>query len=139
MDRTMEGAELSRRSDIEGEAEIRQMVDLFYERVKADELIGPVFEEKVNDWSQHLPTMYRFWGSLLLGKGGYAGNPFAKHVTLDLEKAHFARWIELFLSTVDEHFEGPKAEHAKGAARSIAHSFQVRMGIDPFGVEGRIF
>ncbi len=125
--------------EIFGEAEIRQMVDAFYERIREDDLLGPIFEERIEDWSKHLPTMYSFWGSILLGKAEYSGNPFAKHMPLPVEHDHFERWIRLFIETVDYLFSGPKAEQAKAAAKSIAHSFQIRMGINPFGDSGRIY
>lgn len=127
------------RSDITGEQDIRQLVDSFYEGIRSDSLLGPIFNERVEDWSKHLSTMYAFWNSLLFGATQYKGNPFAKHMDLPVDKPHFDRWLELFLATVDRLFEGPKADQAKGAAKSIAHSFQVRMGIPPFGEDGRIF
>ena len=126
-------------SDIEGDEGIRLLVDRFYERIRGDDLLGPVFDERVADWSRHLPTMYAFWGSILFGKSDYHGNPFAKHMDLPVDKEHFDRWLKLFQETVDQLFHGPKAEHAKGAAKSIAHSFQVRMGVNPFGESGRIY
>ncbi len=60
---------------------------------------------------------------MLLGTGTYRGAPFPKHAVLPVEKAHFDRWLELFLATVDELFSGPKAEEAKGRALSIADTF----------------
>lgn len=126
-------------SDIVGEKEIRQMVDRFYERIRSDELLGPVFNNQIEDWSKHLPTMYSFWKTILLGKNEYYGNPFAKHMNLEVQKEHFDRWLELFVCTVDQLFAGPKAEQAKAAAKSIAHSFQVRMRIDPFGASSRVY
>lgn len=120
-------------SDIVGDAEIRHLVDSFYETIREDDLLGPVFNERVDDWSKHLPTMYAFWGNMLFGEKGYQGNPMAKHMTLPVDHEHFERWIELFLETVDKLFVGQKAEQAKGAAKSIAHTFQLRMGINPYG------
>lgn len=126
-------------SDIKGERDIRILVDSFYEGIRSDPMLGPLFKERVRDWSKHLPTMCAFWTSLLFGSPDYKGNPFAKHVELPVEKKHFDRWLELFTQTVDRLFEGSKADQAKGAAKSIAHSFQVRMGIDPFGGSERFF
>ena len=120
-------------TDIEGEQDIKLLVDSFYETIREDDLVGPVFNERIEDWSKHLPTMYAFWGHMLFGQKGYQGNPMAKHLDLPVDHHHFARWVELFIETVDKHFVGQKAEQAKGAARSIAHTFQIRMGIHPFG------
>ena len=120
-------------SDIEGEEDIQQLVDSFYETIREDDLLGPVFNDRVDDWSKHLTTMYAFWGHMLFGQKGYQGNPMAKHLDLPVDHQHFARWVELFIETVDKQFAGKKAEQAKGAAQSIAHTFQIRMGINPFG------
>jgi hemoglobin len=68
---------------------------------------------------------------LLFGSGTYQGAPFPKHSVLPVGKAHFDRWLELFLATVDENFSGPKAEEAKGRALSIADTFARRMGVLP--------
>ncbi len=124
-------------TDLENEADIRWMVDAFYEQIRQDALLGPVFDEKVGDWGRHLPTMYAFWNRLLLGKEGYDGNPWLKHAQIPLEKAHFNRWLELFTQTVETRFSGPRATQAVGVAKSIAHSFQARMGIDPFIGSGK--
>lgn len=120
------------KTDILGEAEVKEMVDAFYGKIREDSLLGPVFNSMVDDWSQHLPTMYSFWGSLLFRTGNYSGNPFAKHMALSIQKEHFTQWLKLFNETLDENFSGPMTEQARAASQSIAHSFQIRMGIDPF-------
>jgi hemoglobin len=117
--------------DIDSQARIRLMVDSFYSHVRQDGLLGPIFEQAIEDWSAHLPKMYLFWEKLLFGTGAYEGNPFQKHVELPVEKEHFNRWVDLFVQTVDEHFLGPKAEEVKALARRIAATFQLRMGMTP--------
>ena len=93
-----------------------------------DELLGPVFNDVAQvDWTTHLPIMYRFWESMLLGAGSYQGAPFPKHAALPVQKDHFARWLALFVETVNANFAGPKAEEAKGRAASIADTFAQRM------------
>lgn len=116
------------RTDIAAEQDIKLLVDSFYQKVNADELLAPIFNDlaKVN-WAEHLPTMYRFWGSLLLRTNNYQGQPWPKHAVLPVDTAHFSRWLTLFRQTVDEHFTGPKATEAKNAAASIADTFQNRM------------
>lgn len=126
------------KTDILGDAEIKTMVDSFYEKIRKDSLLGPVFNSMIDDWSKHLPTMYSFWGSMLFRKGEYCGNPFAKHFNLPIQKEHFSQWLKLFEATLDENFSGEVTEHARSAAKSIAHSFQVRMGIDPFSGHGQL-
>jgi hemoglobin len=105
-------------------------VDRFYGKVRYDALLGPIFNDVAKvDWPSHMATLYSFWETMLLGAGSYRGNAFAKHAVLPVEKAHFDRWLELFLETVDESFAGAKAEEAKGRALSMADTFARRMGV----------
>jgi len=107
------------------------MVNSFYSNARQDELLGPIFEQAITDWQDHLPTMYQFWERLLFGFSLYEGNPFQKHLNLSLEAKHFTMWIKIFIQTIDQNFSGPKAEEAKRLAKNIAGSFQLRMGITP--------
>lgn len=111
--------------DLTTRLEIELLVDRFYEKVKQDELLAPVFAH-VN-WPQHLPVMYNFWASVLLGDRSYTGNPFQKHVPLPLTAPHFSRWLTLFNQTVAENFSGEKAEEAIARAQHIAAVFQYRL------------
>ena len=117
-------------NDITTEDDIRTLVHSFYERVNQDELLAPVFNDvaRVN-WEEHLPLLCQFWSSVLFRTGGYRGHPFSKHAPLPVKPEHFDRWLALFTSTVDAHFQGPKAEEAKNFARSVADTFQRRMGL----------
>ncbi len=115
------------KKDILDRSDIINLVDLFYDKVTKDELLAPVFRHV--DWPQHLPTMYNFWSSMLLGDQTYQGNPFQKHVHLTIDSSHFNRWLELFRLTVDEHFAGFKADEVKSRATSIAGVFQHKMGL----------
>jgi hemoglobin len=115
------------RKDILEREDVRILVDKFYDKVKFDELLQPVFSHV--DWPQHLPIMYNFWSSMLLGDQSYSGNPLQKHLPLPIAKNHFSRWLALFKKTVDENFEGEKAEEVKTRADSIAKIFQFKMGL----------
>jgi hemoglobin len=111
--------------DITQREDIKVLVDSFYEKVNADPLLGPVFSH-VN-WPHHLPIMYEFWSSMLLGDQTYRGNPLQRHLHLAIDKNHFAQWLVLFRETVDQNFTGRKAEEAKMRAQSIAGIFQLKM------------
>ncbi|MDZ4714389.1 MAG: group III truncated hemoglobin [Cytophagales bacterium] len=115
------------KKDITCREDVVQLVNLFYTKVKADELLFPVFKHV--DWPRHLPTMYDFWSGLLLGDGSYQGNPFQKHKWLAIDSAHFTRWLSLFKATVEECYEGDKADEAMARASTIADVFQNKMGL----------
>ena len=110
--------------------DIRQLVDLFYERVRADALLGPIFEERIKDnWARHLDIMYRFWQTVLLGDLTYQGSPGAKHITLPVGEEHFERWLSIFYTTVDELFTGSKATEAKWRAARMAEMFAGKIAL----------
>ncbi|GAB2772887.1 hemoglobin [Hymenobacter luteus] len=114
--------------DIQTEADIRLLVDAFYSRVQTDDLVGPVFEAVVQGhWPRHLATMYDFWSSLLLGTARYRGRPFPKHLALPVDSRHFRRWLNLFVETVETHFDGPKADEALHKAGNLASIFEYRI------------
>jgi hemoglobin len=113
--------------DIETRDHVILFVNRFYDKVKADPLLGPKFSHV--DWPNHLPIMYNFWSSMLLGDRSYFGNPLQKHLPLEIDSNHFERWLDLFKATINEHFKGEKAEETKMRAESIAAIFQFKMGL----------
>lgn len=117
----------SLKHDINNKEDIQRMVDTFYDKVNKDPLLGPVFSHV--DWPHHLPIMYNFWSSMLLGEQSYRGNPLQRHLHLEIDKHHFNQWLSIFKQNVDEHFEGEKAEELKMRAQSIAGIFQLKMGL----------
>ncbi len=125
--------------DILHSADVKTLIDAFYTKVQADEVIGYIFNDIAQvDWPHHLPVMYAFWEFLLLGTAdGYRGNPIQKHFDLHqkhpLTAAHFDRWVALFQSTVDEHFAGPTAENAKFRGYAIAETWKPKFD-GPFAV-----
>lgn len=116
------------RPALETRAQLETLVDRFYARVRQDPLIGPVFDEvaKVN-WEEHLPKIVDFWEQLILDGRAYKGRPFPPHVPLGIEGKHFERWLMLFFLTVDELFEGFKAEEIKTRAYNIGRTFHANL------------
>jgi hemoglobin len=115
------------KKDIMTRTDIEKLVDAFYQKVKTDELLSPVFSHV--DFPKHMPTMYNFWSSLVFGDQSYSGNPFMRHKDLPIDRNHFDRWLTLFVETVDQMFEGKQASEIKQRAQSIATLFQHRMGL----------
>lgn len=109
--------------------DIRLLVDSFYARVQKDELLGPVFNQRIGErWPEHLEKMYRFWQTVLLEEHTYTGSPFLPHARLPVEQAHFDRWLFLFYKVLDESFEGEKALEARWRAEKMADLFSHKIG-----------
>lgn len=116
------------RHDISTIEDIRTMVDLFYNSVQQDAILGPIFNEKLKDqWTPHLEKMYRFWETILLEVHTYSGSPFPPHAHLPVGKEHFNRWTGLFNTTIDTHFHGPIADEAKLRAEKMAEMFHYKI------------
>lgn len=107
------------------EALIDRLVERFYEQVRADNLLGPVFEARISDWGPHLAQMKLFWGSVALGTGLYNGRPMPKHMRLPVDAGHFDRWLMLFEATARELLTPVGAEHVIVRARNIAQSLEL--------------
>ena len=115
---------------------ISDLVDTFYGHVRADDMLGPVFEKAIgDDWEPHLATMKRFWSAIVFHDGGYAGRPMPAHMKLkpDIAPEHFARWLALFEQTLDEigASQAAKAAFLERANR-IANSFQLHLFYSPY-------
>ncbi len=109
------------------EAGIRQLLDLFYGRVRRDPKLGPVFVRAVGtsdaDWKRHLARLADFWSTMMLRSGRYHGDPFSAHLRLpDLEPAMLDRWLALFGETCAELFEPDLADAFRKRADRIARS-----------------
>lgn len=113
------------KSDIANRSDIEILVNTFYAEVNKNEKLGYIFNDIAKvDWAHHLPKMYSFWGSILLGEHSFSGNPMVKHVELSkiasMTEVEFNEWLLLFVKTVDELFEGQIADEAKRRATTIA-------------------
>lgn len=105
-------------------ADVKKLVDAFYGKVREDEVLKDIFNNIIQDrWPEHLEKMYRFWQTILLQQHTYLGSPFLPHARLPIERQHFEQWMKLFTQTVDELFEGDKAEEAKWRAGKMAEMF----------------
>jgi hemoglobin len=120
------------KKDIQSKNDIEYLVVQFYEKVKVDHLLGPIFTEivKVN-WDEHLPVMISFWENALFYNGTYSGNPVQTHQYLHnkhpLTQEHFDRWLELFVKTVEKFFEGERADIIKKKAGNISLIMQIKL------------
>ncbi len=120
-----------RKGDIQTEADIQTLIYKFYGLVRADDLIGPIFNGTIPDdhWPAHLEKLCAFWSSMLFFTRRYAGDPMTKHMPMPLEKAHFERWLSLFRQTLIANFNGETAQMAWNRAFNIARIMQGTKGL----------
>jgi hemoglobin len=115
------------RESAPSETNVRALVEAFYRRVDDDPLLGPIFSRALEGrWDEHLAKMTTFWSSLVLGTKQYRGNVQEAHRPIDeIEPRHFARWLSLFLNTVEARYEPGAAVQFMEPALRIAQSLQL--------------
>jgi hemoglobin len=118
--------------DLADRQDVEVLVRTFYGRAFEDPLLGPVFVDIAHlDLDAHLPVMCDFWETVLFRAGRYRRNAFEVHARLharsSLTSAHFRRWLELWTSTTDDLYVGPRAETAKIQAGRIAWAISRRL------------
>lgn len=109
-----------------------KIVHRFYATVRADAVLGPIFEAKLaGRWDMHLSKMVDFWTSVTMQTGAYSGRPHAAHAGLGLTAEHFTRWLALFAQTVDSCCTGYASALFYDRAQRIADSLQIGLNIGP--------
>jgi hemoglobin len=128
-------ADLMARTGLD-DAMLARLVYGFYDRVRVDPMLGPVFAERIADWGPHLAKMVDFWSSVALMTGRYHGAPMPKHLSLPVEGAHFDRWLDLFRATAAEVCPPAGAAWVIERAERIATSIHMNI-LDARGNYGR--
>jgi len=108
---------------------LRELVHLFYSRVRQDPELGPIFNSAVHDWPEHLEKLTEFWSSVALGSRRYKGNPMMKHLMHQarIEPAHFARWLELWKNATEEVMAPEDAALLQAKAVRIGESLSLAL------------
>lgn len=116
------------------EDDISRLTHLFYTWVRADDLLGPIFNGKIGtsdaDWEPHITKINDFWSNIFLRTGRYNGQPMTKHVGMPtLSPQHFTRWLELFDRAGQKTLSDVKKTEFNEMANRIAQSFQMGLAV----------
>lgn len=106
------------------EAMIARLVATFYARVRADAILGPIFNPRVHDWPKHEAKIATFWSSVMLQSGTYHGRPMPAHAPLPISGAHFDHWLELFGEAARQVCPPEQAAMFVERAHAIAQSLE---------------
>lgn len=112
--------------DLENREDVSLLVNTFYSKLRADEVLGPIFNGIITDWDGHLELLTDFWETQLFLKRKYYGNPIKAHNEMDdkmnhsITPEHFGLWLNLWFQTIDALFTGDNAFIAKNRARQIS-------------------
>jgi hemoglobin len=108
---------------------LAELVDRFYERVRADAELGPVFNAAIDDWPEHKRMLTEFWSSVALGTKSYRGNPMAAHRPHPIRAEHFDRWLSLWRDTARDVLPADQVERVCAYAEKIGYSLRYGLGL----------
>lgn len=107
------------------DAMLHDLVHRFYDKVRVDPMLAPIFAARIADWEPHLERMVAFWSSVALMTGRYHGAPVPAHASLPVNGKHFERWLALFRQTAEETCTSAGAIHVIERAERIAQSLHM--------------
>ena len=107
------------------DATLHDLVHRFYDKVRVDPMLAPIFAARIADWEPHLERMVAFWSSVALMTGRYHGAPVPAHASLPVNGEHFERWLALFRQTAEETCTSAGAVHVIERAERIAQSLHM--------------
>lgn len=115
------------------EQDLARLVARFYASVRADALIGPIFNDAIDDWPLHLDRLTAFWSSLMLTSGRYKGAPMAAHLKhrARMTPAMFDRWLALWRAATDAEMSPAIAKSMQVKAERIAQNFKFAFRLEP--------
>lgn len=112
------------------ETGIARLVDRFYDKVRVDPLLGPVFNATVHDWNEHKQLLTSFWCSVALRASSYQGSPMTAHRAQPAIRAeHFERWLALWRETTPEVLDEAGAAQMIEYAERIGRSLRLGLGL----------
>lgn len=111
------------------ETDLERLIPAFYARVRADALIGPLFNQAIADWPHHLEKLMAFWSSVMLTSGRYKGSPMAAHLRHReaITPQMFERWLALWNATTSELLAPQAAAALQDKAARIAESLSLAL------------
>lgn len=118
-----------------GEERLRALLWGFYAEVMKDELLAPVFKQRVGPfpgagWPVHIARLEGFWRAVTGGPSAYRGQPGPAHSDLGAESAHFDRWLALWETALAQHLNPPEAQ------AMLVMASRMRVSLQRFALAG---
>jgi hemoglobin len=110
------------------EALVRKVITSFYDKVRSDAVLGPVFAEAIgDDWDPHIERIVLFWLTATRLKRGYDGRRFmpAHLGNGSIRADQLPRWLELFRNTAAEQCSPEIASALVDIAERMAETLAI--------------
>jgi hemoglobin len=117
---------------IGGRDTLAHLLRHFYSDIRQHKLVGPIFNEKIQDWPSHLETIGSFWARLTGGPSNFSGGMPAKHLPLGLNASHFHAWLQLWEFNCRAHLKTAEAQEMIKLAHEIGRRLKAIIGVTDF-------
>jgi hemoglobin len=110
------------------EALVRKVIVSFYQKVRGDALLGPIFAEAIgNGWDSHIERIVGFWlTATRLGRGYDGRNFMPAHLrNTSIRADQLPRWFELFRATATEQCSPQAASVLVDIAERMAETLEI--------------
>jgi hemoglobin len=110
---------------------VREVMESFYEDVRADPVLGAVFREAIGDgdWSAHIEKVVGFWLTMLRIERTYRGRDFMpahlRHGHIRAE--HASLWLALFDKTINRLCRPKEAEAFRAIAVAMIENLEIAL------------
>jgi hemoglobin len=107
---------------------VRRVVVSFYDKVRSDAVLGPVFAAAIgDDWSLHIERIVLFWlTATKLGRGYDGKNFMPTHLRHHVIQAdQLPRWLDLFRDTANEQCPTQSASVLIDIAERMAETLSI--------------
>ena len=117
--------------------DIDRLVAVFYERIRAHPMLGPVFARAIApqdgpEWRAHEARIAAFWRNAIGIDKSYDGSPMQVHVANpEVMPGMFSPWLDLFGATAREVLTPAQADSILALATRIGQS--LRYGVTQRG------
>jgi hemoglobin len=117
-----------------GKETIERLLRHFYADIRQHQLLGPIFNSKIENWPEHIEKIGRFWAQVTGGPARYAGGMPIKHIPLGLREEHFSAWLGLWEINCHQWLTPPCATEMITQAHQIAVRLRQFCGVSQFTI-----
>lgn len=138
----------SEQTDLASREEVAEFVTRFYREIAQDQRFHHYFETIANvNWKAHTSLLTDFWTDLLFPEISTEATHASEHMPgKELIEAHrwlheassfddalFDQWLDIFDTTLDEGWSGPRTEQVRSRGRGIAWAMRRRFAAGELG------
>jgi hemoglobin len=116
-----------------GREKLAVLLRNFYADIRQHNLVGPIFDEQIQDWPEHLETITSFWARMTGGPSEYSGQMPAKHLSLGLASNHFQVWLQLWEFNCRSYLAHREAQEMIELAHTIGRRLRTILGVSHSG------